>query len=148
MKIISDQLKNMPTVPREQVFRLFSMQIHAAIAGIGLGVLWAIFFMWLYLRGPDPILENDSFAIVAAISCLACFVISAIIATNNSSEENRKGKTDAICGWLLRLCSVLTVIGMCILIIGSAGIKSPFMPLFIMTFTLTLENLAPDTSKF
>lgn len=148
MELISEHIKNMTTVPKEQMSRLFRMQIHASIAGISLGAVWAISFMGIYKRATEVILENDSYAMLAAIICLGCFVASAIIATNHSSEENREGKTNAECGWLLRTCSFLTVLGMCILIIGSAGIKSPFMPLYIMTFTLTLENLAPDTSKF
>ena len=79
---------------------------------------------------------------IGAMAFVFVCILSGAYFFASTNRRNTHGLT------LLRSCSALCIVAICLLIYSSGGVHSPFTPFYVMTFTLTLERIAPTTSRW
>ncbi len=126
---------------RERIMQLFALQAQCSIWGLFLGGVWAYFTNRYF----PAVFSNDNswntFGLSALLFLVALFIsVVFFLAPPRILIPHSKK--------LLYSCSALCMFAICILILGTGGIHSPFTPFYIMTYTLTLERLEESTNKW
>jgi hypothetical protein len=122
---------------------LFALQTHCALASLLLGGIWIAAVLHFY---DSPFKPGGAMTIVAGVLLVLFLVVGGISNQFSTRVVNGLTKPAKALPWL-RLCSISCVLGISLLIWLSGGVNSPLTPFYVMSFTLTLENISRKTNK-
>ncbi len=127
--------RNSDGVTEYEMPALFSLEWLCAILGL---VFTALSFPRFYNNGvPHSGEEHALFPLLTGVAGLLVLLVAAWLApagTRNIIEYGQQGHKPAC--RRMQACSIACILGMAILIWMSGGVKSPILPLYVMTHTL------------
>jgi len=152
------------TVAPNDIPKIFALHVQGALIWFFTGFIWCLYTIAIVTTenvANNAFVNNflqparESRILFIVIICVAVVFLfaSASLAISNSSlqvekieEEYKEGKGRRY-GWYLRACSVLSTIGLGLLIWLSGGTTSPFIPLYIIAYTMTLDKIVPTLPR-
>ncbi|MCL5423371.1 MAG: hypothetical protein M1461_13025 [Nitrospirae bacterium] len=133
----SDADSNLEGVPPEEIFSYLEMQAHCGFFGFSFTLVW--FFLAHRLRFINLLSFTDTDLLLLLVILL--FFGAPIYPLGWWARRKfNKNEINAARNFL-RLCSVSCIVSFTLLMWVTGGAGSPFVSLFVMTFTLTLSKV-------